>query len=65
MTIGGGQHRRNNVRLDRLRRSIEAGVAALDRGEFTDVEDAELDGYLDGLTAATSKPEYRLAVKKT
>jgi hypothetical protein len=34
-----------------LRRSIIAGVAALNRGEYTEVEDKDLDAYLDGLAA--------------
>ncbi len=37
------------LRLEKLRSSIKASVAALDRGEFTDVEDGDLDAYLDGL----------------
>ena len=35
--------------LERLRLSIKAGTAALDRGDYTEVEDADLDAYLDGL----------------
>lgn len=42
------------LRLERLRSSIKAGVAALDRGEWTDVEDGDLDAYLDGLAASPS-----------
>ena len=37
-------------KLARLRTSINAGVAALDRGQYTDVEDEELDCYLDNLS---------------
>ena len=43
------------LRLDRLRLSIEAGVAALDRGDYTEVDDESLDAYLDDLAA----PPYR------
>ena len=39
------------LKLERLRLSIAAGAAALERGEFTEVEDAALDAYLDGLAA--------------
>ncbi|GHE78558.1 addiction module antidote protein [Camelimonas fluminis] len=35
--------------LDRLRLAIKAGTAALDRGEHTDVDDANLDAWLDNL----------------
>lgn len=38
-------------KLDRLRLSIQAGVAALDRGRYIEVEDANLDAYLDNLAA--------------
>jgi antitoxin ParD1/3/4 len=37
------------LKLDRLRLSIEAGVAALDRGDYTEVADADLDAALDHL----------------
>ncbi|NJL50945.1 MAG: type II toxin-antitoxin system ParD family antitoxin [Blastochloris sp.] len=43
------------LKLERLRLSIKAGVAALDRGEYDEVEDADLDAYLDGLAAPTSR----------
>jgi antitoxin ParD1/3/4 len=37
------------LKLDKLRLSIKLGIAALDRGDYAEVEDEELDGYLDGL----------------
>jgi antitoxin ParD1/3/4 len=37
------------LKLDKLRVAIQQGVAALDRGEFTEVEDEDLDAYLDKL----------------
>jgi antitoxin ParD1/3/4 len=40
------------LRLDRLRLSIKQGIAALDRGDYSDVDDAELDSYLDDLAAS-------------
>ena len=43
------------LKLDSLRLSIKAGVAALERGDYTDVEDNDLDAYLDGLVAPTSR----------
>jgi antitoxin ParD1/3/4 len=39
------------LKLKALRMRIEAGLDALDRGEFVEVDDAELDDYLEGLTA--------------
>jgi len=42
------------LKLDKLRIAIKQGIAALDRGEYTEVEDKDLDAYLDGL--ATPAP---------
>jgi antitoxin ParD1/3/4 len=39
------------LRLDKLRIAIERGIAALDRGESTEVEDKDLDATLDELAA--------------
>lgn len=39
------------LKLDKLRMAIKQGIAALDRGEYTEVEDKDLDAYLDGLAA--------------
>jgi antitoxin ParD1/3/4 len=39
------------LKLERLRTAIEQGVAALDRGEFTEIADEDLDAYLDELAA--------------
>jgi antitoxin ParD1/3/4 len=44
---------RDARKLDELRSSIEAGVAALDRGDYTDVDDADLDAFLDSLAPPT------------
>ncbi len=45
----------DELKLERLRQSIKAGVEALDRGEYDEVEDADLDAYLDGLAAPASR----------
>jgi antitoxin ParD1/3/4 len=42
----------DTLKLDRLRLSIKAGIAALDRGEYTEVDDADLDAYLDDLAVS-------------
>ncbi len=39
----------DELKLERLRQSIKAGVEALDRGKYDEVEDEDLDAYLDGL----------------
>jgi antitoxin ParD1/3/4 len=38
------------LKLERLRLSIKQGVAALDRGDFTEAGDDNLDSVLDDLT---------------
>jgi antitoxin ParD1/3/4 len=37
------------LKLDKLRVAIQRGVAALDRGDYTEVGDEDLDAYLDDL----------------
>ena len=39
-------------RLEVLRREIKAGIDALERGKFDEVNDSDLDEYLDNLTKA-------------
>ena len=39
-------------RLETLRLQIKAGVDALQRGEFTEIADADLERYLNGLASA-------------
>lgn len=46
------------LKLERLRALIRDGVEALDRGEFTEVEDEGLDAYLDSL-APSPPPSTR------
>lgn len=45
----------DELKVERLRLSIKAGVDALDRGEFDEVEDEHLDAYLDGLAAPAAR----------
>ena len=40
------------LKLERLRLRIEAGIDDLERGEFVEVEDADLDEYFEGLNDA-------------
>jgi antitoxin ParD1/3/4 len=49
------QRRENTLKLKALRMQIKAGVDELERGDFGEVADADLDEYLEGLAAAPSK----------
>src|SRR5712671_2147604 len=44
------RRREDKLKLKALRAQIKAGVDAFDRGDFVEVDDAELDGFLGGLT---------------
>lgn len=43
--------REDELRLDLLRARIGAGVEALERGAFTEVDDGDLDATLDSLVS--------------
>ena len=43
------------TRLNALRTQVRAGAEALERGEFAEVEEADLDSYLDGLMLVSDK----------
>jgi antitoxin ParD1/3/4 len=49
------RRREDALKLEVLRRQIDAGVEALERGEFTEIADADLDAYLAGLKARPGK----------
>src|SRR5262249_863776 len=49
------RRREDALKLKALRAQIKAGVDALDRGDFVEVDDADLDDYLEGLTTRRSK----------
>ncbi len=49
------RRREDALKLDALRRQIAAGVAALEKGEFTEVDGAELNSYLDSLAARSDE----------
>ena len=42
----------DELKLTILRTQIKAGITALDRGDFTEVEDVDLDATLDKLAEA-------------
>ena len=43
------------MKLRALRARIKAGVDELKRGDFVEVDDSDLDGYLEGLTIGSSR----------
>ena len=43
------------LKLKALRAQVKVGFDALDRGDFVDVDDVDLDGYLDTLTTPSGK----------
>ena len=43
------------LKLKALRMQIRAGVDALERGDFSEIADADLDEHLEGLAAPPSK----------
>lgn len=49
------RRREDALKLKALRAQIKAGIDALDRGDFVEVDDAELDDYLEGLTGPSGK----------
>jgi len=48
------RRREDALKLKALRVQIKAGMDALERGDFVEVDDSDLDGYLEGLTMASS-----------
>jgi antitoxin ParD1/3/4 len=49
------RRREDALKLKALRAAIKVGQDALDRGDYDDVDDSQLEGYLDSLTAAGRK----------
>ena len=49
------RRREDALKLKALRMQIKAGIEELDRGEFTEVGDDELEHYLERLTVAPGK----------
>jgi|KBSSwiStaDraftv2_1062776.scaffolds.fasta_scaffold68665_4 antitoxin ParD1/3/4 len=45
----------DDLKLSLLRKQLKAGLDALDRGEFTELADAELDAALDRLAEGRSR----------
>jgi antitoxin ParD1/3/4 len=49
------RRRADALKLKALRAALKVGQDALDRGDYDDVDDSQLEGYLDSLTAASRK----------
>jgi len=43
------------LKLDRLRLAVQQGAAALDRGDYTEIDDENLDAYLDELAVSARR----------
>jgi antitoxin ParD1/3/4 len=53
------RRREGVLRLKTLRMRIKAGVDALERGDFTEIADANLEEYLEGLAGVPRKFLHR------
>ena len=49
------RRREDRLRLKSLRAHIKAGTDALERGDFAEIDDADLEGYLERLTTQAAK----------
>ena len=46
------RRREDALKLERLRLQIQTGIDDLENGDFVEVDDADLDAYIDGLGEA-------------
>ena len=53
------RQREDALKLKALRAQIKAGVDALDRGEYTEVADADLERYFDNLAVTAAGRQAR------
>ncbi len=49
------RRREDALKLKALRSQIKAGTDALERGDFVEIDDADLENFLEKLTAAPAK----------
>jgi antitoxin ParD1/3/4 len=59
------RRREDALRLDTLRSALEAGLRELDGGAFVEVESADLDRYLAGLTRAAPRSRTAEAARSS
>jgi antitoxin ParD1/3/4 len=52
------RRKEDSLKLRILRAQIKAGTDALERGDFTEIDDADLEGYLDRLTTSARKTAH-------
>ena len=53
------RRREDRLRLKALRAQIRAGTDSLERGDFTEVDDADLEGFLERLTTTPATKRGR------
>ena len=53
------RRKEDRLKLKALRAQIKAGADALDRGDFTEVEDADLEQYLERLATTPAAKRAR------
>jgi antitoxin ParD1/3/4 len=53
------RRKEDGLKLKALRAQVKAGADALDRGDFAEVEDADLERYLGQLTMASAAKRAR------
>jgi len=46
---------RDQAKLERLRAMIDEGIRALERGDFVEVDDVDLEAFLDSLLNAPNE----------
>ena len=49
------RRREDELRVKALRMQIKAGIEAIKRGEFTEIEESDLEDYFEGLRVAPRK----------
>ncbi|MCC6778455.1 MAG: type II toxin-antitoxin system ParD family antitoxin [Hyphomicrobiales bacterium] len=49
------RRREDALKLKILRAQIKAGIDAIDRGDFVEVDETDMDEFLQGLTAGSHK----------
>jgi len=49
------RRREDALKLKLLRAHIKAGVAALERGQYDEIDDTELEAYFDSLSVRSTK----------
>jgi antitoxin ParD1/3/4 len=56
-TIRKSRRRQDALKLEALRMHIKAGVEALERGDFIEIDEVDLEDYLERLTVQAPQVE--------